>query len=90
MSRLVFRGKCDGVAWQKQIRDKYISEGTPDVPHLDVKKAIVRPVTRNLAKQIILKYEWLGTLVPAQLYYGIFFGNYCAGVTCVSLGDGLS
>ena len=41
MSRLVFRGKCDGVAWQKQIRDKYISDGTPDVPHLDVKKAIV-------------------------------------------------
>lgn len=88
MSRLVFRGKCDGVAWQKQMRDKYISEGIPDVPHLDVKKAIVRPVTRNLAKQIILKYEWLGTLVPAQLYYGIFFGNYCAGVTCVSLGGG--
>ena len=84
MSRLVFRGKCDGVAWQKQMRDKYISEGTPDVPHLDVKKAIVRPVTRNLAKQIILKYEWLGTLIPAQLYYAYFRQLLRRGNVCIS------
>jgi hypothetical protein len=82
-SRLTFRGKCEGVAWQKQLRDHYEQEGTPPVPHLDVKRAQVRPVSRRMAEQVILKYEWLGTLGNTQLYFGIFFGDYCAGVTCI-------
>jgi hypothetical protein len=41
-SRLTFRDKCSGVAWQKQLRDHYIDEGMPNVPHLDLKRAIVR------------------------------------------------
>lgn len=86
-SRLTFREKVD-VCWQKQLRDKYAADGVPAVPHLDVSRAIVRPVTRQVAEQIILKYEWLGTLpFNCNFYYGIFFGMYCAGVTCISVGN---
>jgi hypothetical protein len=74
------------VAWQKQLRDRYLAEGTPPVPHLDLKRAQVRRVGRHLAEQIILKYEWLGTMAQSQTHYGIFFGSYCAGVCCVAAG----
>ena len=84
--RLTFRNKAGDVCWQKQLRDKHLSEGVPAVPHLDIGKAIVREVNRKLAEQIILKYEWLGTLPNCSKYFGLFFGNYCAGVTGVLIG----
>lgn len=88
-SRLTFRDAVDGVCWQKQLRDKYLDEGTPPVPHLDLKRAVIRPVSRKTAEQIILKYEWLGTMGSnVNRFYGVFFGNYCAGVT-VWQGGGL-
>lgn len=87
--RVTFRGICSDVAWQKQLRDRYLAEGTPSVPHLDLKRAEARKVSRHLAEQIILKYEWLGTLPPGCTYhYGLFFGLYCAGVTCTSVANG--
>jgi len=85
-SRLTFRDKAADIAWQKQLRDKYLEEGAPDID-LDLKTATVKRITRTLAKQIILKYEWLGTLPPSSLYYGLFFGEYCAGVVCYVLGS---
>ena len=87
-NRVTFRGVCADVAWQKQLRDRHLSEGMPPVPHLDLKRAVVRPVSRKLAEQIILKYEWLGTMSQTGWHYGIFFGSYCAGVCCVSVGGG--
>lgn len=87
VSRLTFRSATHDVAWQKQLRDRYLAEGAPPVPHLDLKRAQVRRVSRRLAEQIILKYEWLGTLPSSCThYYGIFFGPYCAGVTCTGVG----
>ncbi len=88
MSRSTFRDAAGGVAWQKQLRDRYEGEGLPPVPHLDVKRTIVRPVSRKLAEQIIYKYEWLGTMAQTGWHYGIFFGSYCAGVCCVAAGGG--
>lgn len=73
VSRLTFRDKCPDVCWQKQLRDKYLAEGIPPVPNLDVKRAVVRPVSRHLAEQTIYKYEWLGTMAATSLHYGIFF-----------------
>lgn len=81
--RKTFREATTTIAWQKQLRDRYNSEGVPPVPHLDVSRAIVRPVSRRLAEHIILKYEWLGTMSPTSYHFGIFFGEYCAGVSCV-------
>ena len=85
-SRSTFREAASDVAWQKQLRDRFESEGVPPVPHLDVKRAVVRPVSRRMAEQIILKYEWLGTMAQTGYHYGIFFGSYCAGVCCVAAG----
>lgn len=87
-SRLTFRDIQGDVAWQRQLRDRYSDEGTPPVPHLDLGKAIVKPVSRAVATQIILKYEWLGTLpFSANYFLGIFFGDFCAGVTCIQFGS---
>lgn len=83
-SRLTFRDKSNEIAWQKQLRDKYASEEAPNV-ELSLKTAVIRPVSRKLAEQIILKYEWLGTMAATNHHHGIFFGLYCAGVTCVSI-----
>lgn len=89
MSRSTFRDRCDGVAWQKLLRDRYVDEGVPPVPHLDVGRAEVRRVSRESAKQIILRYEWLGTLPPGTTeHFGLFFGLFCAGVTAVGLASG--
>lgn len=85
-SRLTFREAAGGVAWQKQLRDRYEEEGSPLTPHLDVGRAIIKPVSRKLANQIILKYEWLGTMGKSNYHYGMFFGLYCAGVCCYIVG----
>lgn len=86
--RKTFRSAENDVAWQKQLRDQHLDEGIPPVPHLDVKQAVVRPITSSLAKQIIFKYEWLGTMSNTSHHYGIFFGAFCAGVTCVAVATG--
>ena len=71
MSRLTFRNAAGDVAWQKQLRDHYEAEGVPPVPHLDIKRAVVRPVSRKLAEQIILKYEWLGTMPTGANFFSV-------------------
>lgn len=81
--RLTFRDKATDVAWQKQLRDKYLDEGAPSA-NLDLSAAVVRPISYHQAKQIIFKYEWLGTMASTSHHYGLFFGMYCAGVCCVS------
>jgi len=84
---LTFREKASDVAWQKQLRDLYASEGAPPVD-LSLKRAVVRRVSRTTAERIILKYEWLGTMAKTGHHYGIFFGAYCAGVCCFCVGGG--
>lgn len=89
MSRSTFRDAAGDVAWQRQLRDRHMAEGVPPVPHLDVKRAMVRPVSRRIAEQIILKYEWLGAMsAQTTHHYGLFFGAYCAGVCCVGVRSG--
>jgi hypothetical protein len=79
-ARLTFR-KQSPICWQKLRRDKFLPEGSPDTD-LSIQNALVRPVSRKLARQIILKYEWLGTMFTnVDRCYGIFFGPYCGGVT---------
>lgn len=71
-------GKCH----QRVVRETYDDEPAPPVPHLSVRRARVRPVSFQTAKQIILRYEWLGTMATTSRHYGIFFGPFCAGATC--------
>lgn len=73
-----------GKAHQRVIREK-LAETEFDVfgfPNCNIKEAICRPISHGMAKQIILKYEWLGTMGTTQTHYGIFFDNVLAGVIC--------
>ncbi len=48
---------------------------------VDISTAEVREVSYQTANEIIMKYEWLGTMPAKTLhYYGIFFSGACAGV----------
>jgi len=86
-NRTTFRPIVAGEpAWQKQLRDRY-TDPAPDVS-LELRTAVVRPISRSLAERVILRYEWLGTLPPVQRYFGIFFGPYIAGATAVAVGNG--
>lgn len=50
--------------------------------------ATVREITREEAKTVIMKYEWLGNMGTSVRYFGIFFKHpttgveYLAGVNC--------
>ena len=77
--RSTFRPPSDGLAWQRQLRDRHAHEGAPPVP-LTLSTARVEPIAKAFAAQVILKYEWLGTMVGSHHHYGIFFGPFCAGV----------
>lgn len=74
----------DGRAYQRQLRDQYEDEPAPPVPHLRLKRSRVKPISRRLASDIILRYEWLGTMSKTSHHYGLFFGPYVAGATCVA------
>ncbi len=85
MSRLTWREPAADVCYQRQVRDQLAeTEPVPDVA-LDLKAARVRPVSRAIAEQIILKYEWLGTMAQTRHHFGIFFEQYCGGVCCVGI-----
>jgi hypothetical protein len=48
----------------------------------DIKNAIVKPIDRKLAKEIVEEYEWLGCMPAFSKYhFGIFYDDVCAGVT---------
>jgi hypothetical protein len=51
-------------------------------PIADIKKAVCCEISYETAKQIILKYEWLGTMGTTQYHYGIYYDGVCAGVVC--------
>lgn len=50
---------------------------------VDIKKSVVRPVSIETARSLVLEYEWLGCM-PAVVWYcfGIFFEDACGGVVC--------
>ena len=77
------------IAHQKIIRDKRAKEEAGE--HLfgaywenintDISNAIVKEISVNEAKVIILEYEWLGCMPAISTHcYGIFYNNHCGGV----------
>lgn len=73
-------------AYQRKIRE---SSNAPDFK-LSLENAEVREIQKVLAKKTILEYEWLGTLPPAQKYYGLFCDNILVAVSVFSLTCGVS
>ena len=51
----------------------------------DIKKAVVKPIERKQAQEVIEQYEWLGRM-PAMVKYcfGIYFENHLGGVVVYS------
>jgi len=51
----------------------------------DIKKAVVKPIERKQAQEVIEQYEWLGCM-PAMVKYcfGIYFENNLGGVVVYS------
>lgn len=77
-------------AHQRIIREKIASEESNDLfsndwvnINRDIKNSVIKPITNKEAKEIILKYEWLGTMgTSTRFCYGIFFDGNLAGVAC--------
>ena len=48
----------------------------------DFKNGSVREISLEDARNVIVGHEYLGTLGSAEFAYGLFFGEYLAGVVC--------
>lgn len=78
---------ANGKAFQCFIRERTAEQ--PD-PFLDKKKAlaadfknaVVREISIAEARNVIVAQEWLGTLGSSEFAFGLFFGEYLAGVVC--------
>lgn len=77
------------IAHQRRIRDQHAARAAKENLfadwwaglNLDLAKAEVREVSRLTAENIIIPYEWLGTMPAVVWYcYGIFFSGACGGV----------
>ena len=79
-------------AHQRIIRDNETNSPTPDLfgswwepLDLSLQHTVIRPIDRATCEEIILKYEWLGTMPPFILHmFGIFFDNHCGGALVFS------
>lgn len=92
VSRSTNRPKQVDVCWQKVKRDKVaktpkLAALFPSPSGLSLKAARVRRIGRPIAWKVISNFEWLGTLPPCSDYFGLFFGDYCGGVACYSIGS---
>lgn len=87
----------DMECWQYKIRKEYdegkrVEQGEllPEEFSLELKDTILKPITREVAKSFIEKYEWLGTLGTFKFGYGLYFpyksgsGHKLGGVACFS------
>lgn len=76
-----------GKAFQRVVRDR-VATPKPEGVRLSLKRARIRPISKRLATEVIVRYEWLGTMSATQYHFGIFFPGedgreHIAGVTCV-------
>jgi hypothetical protein len=69
-------------AYQRIIREEKSKDSKEVIPKkVCIKKAVVKEVSREQAKEIIEEYEWLGCMAAVNwFYYGIFFEGICGGV----------
>jgi len=75
------------VAHQKMIRDAHAQEYDPLIAEKlalasSLQNATVREISHAEAKEVILKYEWLGNMGCTDFSFGLFFGEHLAGVEC--------
>lgn len=77
------------VCWQYLKRKEY-DEGKraeqgelmPEDFSLEIKDSVLKPISREVAKGFIEKFEWLGTLGQYSFGYGLYFGYKLGGCAC--------
>jgi hypothetical protein len=68
-------------AWQRKIREK---EARKDPrPVVGLENAVVVEISYEKAKEIILKYEWLGNMGLTERSFGLILDGKLAGVCCL-------
>lgn len=67
--------KAREIAFQKECRDQYLDEGIPSGIDLSLDKSILREISSQKAKEIILKYEWLGRMSATKYHYALVLDN---------------
>lgn len=74
-------------AHQRLIREHHALEPDPLIEEkrrlaASLTNATVREITHARAKEIVLRYEWLGNMGVTDHAFGLYFGEYLAGVVC--------
>jgi len=76
-------GKCH----QRVIRERLAEQPEPNLEEkrrlaADFKNAVVREISYDEARNLILANEWLGNMGTTEFSFGLYFGEYLAGVAC--------
>ncbi|GAJ19199.1 unnamed protein product, partial [marine sediment metagenome] len=81
----------DMKCYQRIIREKFdrgegVEQGElmPEDISLELRDTVLRPISREVAKDFIEKYEWLGTLGTFKFGYGLYFGYKLGVAICFS------
>jgi hypothetical protein len=74
-------------AHQRLIRERHAIEPDSLIEEkralaASLKNAWVREISKSAAKEIILKYEWLGNMGTSDYAFGLYFGRHIAGAVC--------
>jgi hypothetical protein len=69
-----------GIAYQKHMRDIKSKSELVRMPSLSLENSVCREISRVEAKQIILEYEWLGTMGLTQTFFGAYLDGILSGV----------
>jgi hypothetical protein len=76
-------GKCH----QRVIREHMAKQPEPQLKEkralaANFKNAVVRAISYDEAKNLILANEWLGNMGTTEFTFGLFFGTYLGGAIC--------
>lgn len=77
----------NGKAHQRVIRELMAEQPEPDIGEKrklasSLKNAIVREISYDEARNLILANEWLGNMGTTEFSFGLYFGEHLAGVSC--------
>ena len=67
-----------GKAHQRKVREEKAETDYRVYPQADIKRSVCKEISYEEAREIILEYEWLGTMGTTQIHYGIFFEGVLA------------
>jgi hypothetical protein len=78
---------ASGKAFQRVIRERMAEQPDPLLSEklalaADFENASVRELSLADARNLIVGFEWLGTLGSSEFAYGLFFGQHLAGCVC--------